>query len=390
MKKLTVRLYIIVFLLLVPVTGIINVYKYYEFKLTGTADYTEWGAILDSKLESEIANTFFQKLALVDLNGAVRNLLMQQEMNLITKLDNGKLILGVPYASDETLETNADRLAMLRDYLAAKGTEMLFVACPYEESNYDPQLPAGVTDYANDNCNRFLPMLTARGIDTMDIRAEMYRDGIDHYDMMYRTDHHWTTEAGMYAYNRLKDYLVAKTGCAVDPRVGDPAYYTASVWPKQHLGYYGQRTGRFFSGIDDFTLYTPQFDTLIEWVAGEKAGHAGRLENAFYDTTALETKDYASRYTYDLVLGGMSVSENRIVNHLAQNDLRVLVVSNSFYKAVCPFLITAFRDVEYVHESSLHRIMTHAYMDMNEYDAVIFLYELSIIGNEGSYQFLAE
>lgn len=390
MKRVTAGLYIAVFLLLVPLLGIINVYKYYEFKLTGTTDYSEWGALMDSKLETEIAASFFQKLALVDLNGAVRNLLGQQEMNLITKLDNGKLILGVQHASDDTLASNADRLAMLRDYLAAQGTQMLFVACPYEESNYDPQLPAGVTDYANDNCNRFLPMLEARGIDAMDIRAEMYRDGIDHYDMMYRTDHHWTTEAGMYTYRKLKDYLVAKTGCVADPKVGDPAYYTATVWPKQHLGYYGQRTGRFFAGVDDFTLYTPQFDTLIEWVAGEKAGQAGRLEEAFYDLTALETKDYASRYTYDLVLGGMSVSENRIINHLAQNDMRILVVSNSFYKAVCPFMITAFRDVEYVHESSAQRIMTRAYMDANHYDAVIFLYELSIIGNEGSYQFLTQ
>ncbi|MBR0171877.1 MAG: hypothetical protein IJQ21_03720 [Lachnospiraceae bacterium] len=390
MKKLTVRLFILVFLLLVPVLGLVNVYQYYSFRLTGTVEYTEWGTQLDSKLETDIASAFYRKLTLVDLNGAVRNLLGQQEMNLITKLDNGKLILGVPESGNENLEMRADRLAALRDYLAAKGTEMLFVACPYEESNYDPQLPAGVTDYANDNCNRFLPMLEARGIDTMDIRAEMHSDGIDHYDMMYRTDHHWTTEAGMYTYNKLKDYLVAKTGCDVDERVGDPEYYTATTWPKHHLGYYGQRTGRWFAGIDDFTLYTPQFDTLIEWVAGERSGQGGRLEDAFYDLTALETKDYSSRYTYDLVLGGMSISENRIVNHLAKNDLKVLVVSNSFYKAVCPFMITAFRDVSYIHESSVPRMMTRANMDISDFDAVIFLYELSIIGNDGPFTFLGE
>lgn len=390
MKRISEKLYIVLFLMLIPVLGIVNIYKYYEFKLTGTVDYTEWNMQLGSKLETDIASAFFQKPAFVDINGAARNLLGQQEMNLITKLDNGKLIMGVPRFTDESLEAHADRLAELRDYLAAKGTEMLFVACPYENSAYDPQLPAGVTDHANENCDRFLPMLASRGIDMMDIRAEMHAEGIDHYDMMYRTDHHWTTTAGMYTYRKLKEYLVAKTGCTVDERVGDEKYYTATVYPEQHLGYYGQRTGRFFGGIDDFTLYTPQFDTMIEWIMGERTGQAGRLEEAFYDLTALETKDFSSRYTYDLVLGGMSVSENRIINHLAQNDLRILVVSNSFYKAVCPFMITAFRDVEYAHESSVPRIMTRAYMDMNQYDAVIFLYELSVIGNDGAFTFLSE
>ena len=49
----------------------------------------------------------------------------------------------------------------------------------------------------------------------------MHEDGIDQYDMMYRTDHHWTTEAGFYAYGILEGYIVEKTGCNVDARVSD-------------------------------------------------------------------------------------------------------------------------------------------------------------------------
>ena len=388
MKKtsLSVILHIAVFVFLVPFLGIICMLEFYDFKLNNRLDYNEWTAELGSRLETDIASSFHQKFLFVNLNGAIRNLLGQREMNHVIKLNNGKLIQTLPRLDDNVISNNAAQVARLRDYLAAKGKPLLYVACPYTESVYDPQLPAGIVNYANDNHTRFLEMLAAQGIDTIDIRAAFHEDGIDHYDMMYQTDHHWNTDAGLYAYNQIAAYLHEKTGCVTDARIGNADQYEIHVWPQHHLGMYGQRTGRFFGGIDDFKLYLPKFPTLVHRVGEEQ--EAGSLDVVFYDTAPLESKDYSSRYTYDAVLGGLPVSGNRYINHLAENDMHILVLSDSFYKAVCPFLISAYKDVQYAHYTEVPDVTTVANMELNNYDAVIIMYEPTIIGFGTSFGFL--
>lgn len=42
--------------------------------------------------------------------------------------------------------------------------------------------------------------LRENGIETMDLRFLMHGDGIDPYNMFYRTDYHYTTEAGFYTF----------------------------------------------------------------------------------------------------------------------------------------------------------------------------------------------
>lgn len=382
---LRVILYIAVFVFHVPILGIICMLEFYDFKLNNRLDYNEWTAELGSKLETDIASSFHQKLLFVNLNGAIRNLLGQREMNHVIKLNNGKLIQTLPRIDDSVLSENAAQVARLKDYLAAKGKPLLYVACPYTESAYDPQLPAGIVNYANDNHTRFLEMLKERGVDTIDIRASFQEDGIDHYDMMYATDHHWNTDAGLYAYNQIEAYLREKTGCVTDARIGNAEHYEIRVWPEHHLGMYGQRTGRYFGGIDDFKLYLPKFPTLVHRAGDEQPGS---LDAVFYDTAPLESRDYTSRYTYDAVLGGLAISGNRFVNHLAENDMHILVLSDSFYKALCPFLITAYKDVQYAYFTEVPDVTTVANMEMNNYDAVIILYEPAIIGYGTSFSFL--
>ena len=76
--------------------------------------------------------------------------------------------------------------------------------------------------------------------------------------MMYKTDHHWTTRAGFYAYCKLEDYLTQIFQCDVDSRIGDINNYNIEVYEKWHLGSNGQRTGIYFAGIDDFELIVPK------------------------------------------------------------------------------------------------------------------------------------
>ena len=356
----------IVFVLLTVVLGTISFGKLVKFYVNHEVDYNEWTVDLGSKLETDIATTFFGKFQFVNMNGAIRNLLGQREMNGVVKLNNGYLLTTVGYESDETLQKYADNVAAFDRYLKERGTPLVYASAIYTSSKYDPQLPAGVTDYGNDNIDRFMQMLEAQEVDTLDFREIMHEEGIDQYDMMYRTDHHWTTESGFYAYGKLEQYIVEQTGCEADARISDISNYIITTYENWHLGSRGQRVGRYFAGIDDFDLIIPDFDTSLQ----NDEGEVGTMQELVINMEPLNERKYTSRYTYDRVL---EKSCGHYVNLDCENEIRVLIIADSFSEAVCPYLMMGFREMYFQSNAKVSEIDPE-YIEAYDPDVVIMLY----------------
>lgn len=366
MNKIRNYAYIAVFLVIIIGLGFLSYRKLTKFYINQEKDYNEWTPDLGSKFETDIASTFFNKFGFVNLNGAVCNALNQPCMNGVVKLNNGYLLTTLPYSSDEVLRTYADSTIRFDEYLKNRGTVLVYANTPYTSSKYDPQLPIGINDYGNDNCDRFLQMLKDAGVDTKDFRETMHDDGIDQYSMMYKTDHHWTTKAGLYAYGILEDYIVDKTGCDVDERISDIQNYTVTTYKKWHLGSRGQRTGIYYAGIDDFDLIIPNFDTSIQ----NDAGTVGNMQDLMINMEPLANKDYTSRYTYDSVLGG---SIGHFTNLDCKNDIKVLIITDSFGKAVAPYLAMGFAQIDYVYDADVSGV-TPEFIESMDPDVVIMMY----------------
>ena len=366
MNKIRNYAYIAVFLVIIIGLGFLSYRKLTKFYINQEKDYNEWTPDLGSKFETDIASTFFNKFGFVNLNGAVCNALNQPCMNGVVKLNNGYLLTTLPYSSDEVLRTYADSTIRFDEYLKNRGTVLVYANTPYTSSKYDPQLPIGINDYGNDNCDRFLQMLKDAGVDTIDFRETMHDDGIDQYSMMYKTDHHWTTKAGLYAYGILEDYIVDKTGCDVDERISDIQNYRVTTYKKWHLGSRGQRTGIYYAGIDDFDLIIPNFDTSIQ----NGAGTVGNMQDLMINMEPLANKDYTSRYTYDSVLGG---SIGHFTNLDCKNDIKVLIITDSFGKAVAPYLAMGFAQIDYVYDADVSGV-TPEFIESMDPDVVIMMY----------------
>lgn len=366
MNKIRNYAYIAVFSVIIIGLGFLSYRKLTKFYINQEKDYNEWTPDLGSKFETDIASTFFNKFGFVNLNGAVCNALNQPCMNGVVKLNNGYLLTTLPYSSDEVLRTYADSTIRFDEYLKNRGTVLVYANTPYTSSKYDPQLPIGINDYGNDNCDRFLQMLKDAGVDTIDFRETMHDDGIDQYSMMYKTDHHWTTKAGLYAYGILEDYIVDKTGCDVDERISDIQNYTVTTYKKWHLGSRGQRTGIYYAGIDDFDLIIPNFDTSIQ----NDAGTVGNMQDLMINMEPLANKDYTSRYTYDSVLGG---SIGHFTNLDCKNDIKVLIITDSFGKAVAPYLAMGFAQIDYVYDADVSGV-TPEFIESMDPDVVIMMY----------------
>lgn len=336
MKKIKIYSYVIVFLALVLGLGLSSCRKLVNFYVNEELDYNEWTPELGTKFETDIASTFYKKVGFVNLNGAVSRALNQPSMNGIYKLKNGHLISPQAKIADEEVEKYANEVIDYANYCKSKGKPFLFVQPILKIDEDNKQLPDGVEDYNNENIDYLIECLRAADIEVLDIRKCMKDDGMDMYDYTYKTDHHWTTVGCFYAFSKITKWIDKETGVAADPQVADIDQYEIVTYPKWHLGSYGQRTGEYFAGIDDYDLILPKFDVSFADSEGK---------HSFYEQVVNEEifkmRDATSRYTYDHALkcpeGVASTSR----------DLSVLFVSDSYATAMAPYIKLAYSEYLY-------------------------------------------
>jgi hypothetical protein len=84
----------------------------------------------------------------------------------------------------------------------------------------------------------------------------MKENGIDKYSLFYKTDHHWTTETGLWATNVIANQLKDNYGIDYDEQKLDIKNYVV----EKHSGFFlGYRKTRRFSIFRkrDFSLIYP-------------------------------------------------------------------------------------------------------------------------------------
>lgn len=333
-RKIAEILFAIVFILLTVVMGYLSFVNLVKFYVNDEVDYNEWTADLGNKFETDEATTFFEKFQFVNLNGAIRNLIGQKEMNGITKLNNGHLAIPQARISNGKIEVHANEVIKYVDFCKENGKLVLFVQPILKIDKDNKQLPVGVEDYSNENIDIFLSYLRDADIDVLDIRDCMKNDEMDMYDYTYITDHHWTTIGCFYSFVQITKWIETKTGIKINEKITDINNYEIKEYSKWHLGSYGQRCGAYFAGIDNYDLIVPSFDVLFI----DKNGNAKSFYDQVVNTSVFENRNAKSRYTYDRALqcpeGVASTSQK----------LSLLFVSDSYATAMAPYLKLAYSD----------------------------------------------
>lgn len=372
-------LYGILFVLILFVLGTVSGFRVMKYWINDDEiNPNEWTLDMGSKGEVDYISMFWGKNNFLNLNGLMKRIAGQQEMNEVIRLNNGYLAREYDYISDEELVSGAESLGNLNRYLNASGAVFLVAVAPDTVSKYDPQLPLGMVDNMNDNLDRMIELIREQEVEVMDFREEIHEDGIDQYTLMYKTDHHWTTRAGFYAYGKLADWIEEKTGVKVDEKIRDIDNYSITTYENWHLGSRGQRTGSLYAGIDDFEVILPKFDTLLAIGDG-----TGTFEECFISYRALEEKDLSFRYTYDITL---EMVWGNYTNLLADNDLKILAIGDSFTRAVWPYMDISYKENRFVHYQNLG-VLNEEYVTEYDPDVVILLYYPENILEKNSLEF---
>ena len=293
--------------------------------------------------------------------------------NTVVKLNNGYLTFIRPKAENTAEAT--ERLIALKDYLIQQNIGMLYAQTPFKISRQDPQLPAGIADYSNGDMDELLNGLKAGGVDVLDLRQEIENSGRNHYQSFFKTDHHWTPEAALWASGIVAEKLKNEYGLPIDTGVYNTENYDTKVYAKWFLGSQGKRVGRFYGGLDDISLITPKFETnLTSSIPIEGVVKSGSFTESVMDLSKLDKLNYFSDNPYLAYTGG-DYNFNTVTNHLVQNGVRVLLVRDSFGCAFSPFLALGVENLDiidlryYTEEGGLI-----GYIEQSKPDVVLFLY----------------
>jgi hypothetical protein len=196
---------------------------------------------------------------------------------------------------------------------------------------------------------------------------------------IFQTDHSWTAEAAFEAFVDIVNTLNSRFDAGVDTDgfYRDNANYYFELYPASFLGSLGRRAGVAFSGVDDFTLIRPKFETdfTYEFVSrGANVERNGPFEDSLIFSEFLNLSgDVHSDSIISSYLGGVR-RWGRIVNHNAPEAPSLLLIHDSFGPFVAPFLATVFNEVHMIRGTeSRTPVNIEEYLQHNSFDYIIVM-----------------
>lgn len=359
-------LFAILFLCMLGVFGGWADRNLYRYKWLGesSSNYEFVDVTGNTDIQTEYNVNFPLKTAFVDVNGLIRRIAGEREMNGETKMNNGHLTEVLKEYDQECLDQNAAAIIQYSQYCKDNGIGFIFVQPGYGISKWDNQLPEGVVDMHNEALDYLLSKLSDNDVETLDLREEMHRDDISEYDMYYATDHHWTTEGGFYGYQKVARRIQEDTNTYLDESLLDPDNYQVDRYKGWHLGSRGQRTGKLFEEPDDYDLIYPKFETHI---LNNGDGSVSSIYDALVNTSVFESHDATNRYTYDWAYVKSDI--NQLSSLDAKTDLNVLLLSDSYQQAIKQYMLLTYKSFHIGAYNSLSTSVLQAY----EPDMVIIL-----------------
>lgn len=314
--------------------------------LKNTVEYVRWlypDDVQEQKtnLEKMYTSSFAGKTNYIDLNGGFSLLLDKVFLNDTIKLKNGSLVTTF---MDINTTPYGENMLEFTEYLEYHGYPFAYIqAMGKLPTDDDIQLPTGYHTYPNRNADRLLGQIEGMGIATLDLREKVEEDGLYHYDLFPVTDPHWTISASFWAYTHVAQFIEEQLGYPVlNPEYLDISSFHVEEYSNKWFGPTGQRTGVIYSGVDNFTLIYPQFETQYRFeIPRLDLNQEGSFQEAcmnmeHFNLPVLHDKYGTYNYHQEYV---------KITNYNADNDLKIFLHRDSYAGPLALFLSLHFAEV---------------------------------------------
>lgn len=276
----------------------------------------------------------------VTLNGGVQQMLGKKAIedvspdDRVIKLNNGYLTFLYKW---KDMKSPANHLIHFNQSLKELHIPLLYIQAPFKIDKYNTQLPEGLKDTTNQNADEFLSYIDG-AVDYVDLREEIYKDGLSHYELFFKTDHHWKPEAAFWAYGKIRRILNEKYRFDIDAEYGNFSRYEVKKYENYFLGSQGKRTGLLYAGTDDISLIYPKFETkFIFKVPDRGIEKNGDFLHTMFDFKHVERRDYFGKDPYS-VYAGADYPLNIITNQTTSSRKKIVLIKDSFFRPLSLFL----------------------------------------------------
>ena len=210
-------------------------------------------------------------------------------------------------------------------------------------------LPEGVEDYGNENADALLSLLADGGVNTLDLRPALSSTPEQAEETFFRTDHHWNYTAAFTGTQLILDQLRALFPQEnFNFQYADLSLWEAHTYADWFLGTHGKRTGPYYGGTDDITYYTPGFETDILYInPSEREVLRGDFAETIVHSEKIDERDYYNTSPYCVYIGA-DYPLVLIRNPGAPNDLRLLLIKDSFTLPLMGYLSTMFQEIDVI------------------------------------------
>lgn len=286
-------------------------------------------------------------------------------------------------------ESAAKGMEVLHQKMLSRNIPLVYVQLPIRNSPYFNDLPEGVVDYSRSNTDHFLEQLNQFGIQTYDLRASLHErvPNEEYPNLFYRTDHHWTPQAGILAASILSEELMSQFGAKWQAENYDLSRYTVEDYGNIFLGSLGRRLGSLYLGVDRFEVVTPAFDTRFSYQISDREPIVGTLRQVYIDESYLGQKNFYENSPY--MCFGSGDNDIAILENLnLEEGPTVLVIRDSYSCVLTPFLGLSCRKLVNIDLRSFGRPIDEA-LDLYQPDVVMVMYNprAFLPGNETMFVF---
>lgn len=277
------------------------------------------------------------------------------------------------------------RINVLRKKVEDEDTKVvvLLYPCKYNEEWTDGYLGIPYCDY-----NYMIDDMTAYfryySINYIDYRQYFLDNQWKMENIFYKTDHHWTTEAAFAGYQELVRYLNREFDENLNMFYTYRSKYNFDTYENCFLGSQGRDAGIAYTGLDDFTLITPRFDTeyTYKYVNSDNLleEYDGDIYDTLIDVSMLESDDYYDNDLYRIYIDGVRLQET-IINDNNEDGLNVLFLRDSFSSPLSVFFSSYCNEMELMWSNNTDSEVMEAKVEEKNYDYIFI--GLSIDGFAG-------
>lgn len=325
------------------------------------------------QVQTAYTEKFLGKKYFININGLYYRTTGRRVLNEIIRLKNGMLTSASMLEQD--IGPMADNIGAFSDYLAEEGIPLLYVQPPFKIDDEGLLLPPGRSEFVNRSVDNLLDRLHEMNVRALDLRPYLSATPELLERNYFKTDHHWNYTGAFTGFQRITE---AMSELMPDKRL-DLSYTDLERWDSHtlknwFLGSRGKRVGQFFGGgVDDIVYYTPRFETNMSCSAPNHSQlFKGDFSAANIRSRYLENKDYFGDNAYCLYIGGdYPLVQHR--NYDAPNDLKVLMIKDSFTLPVQAYMSTLFQEVDVIDPRHFTECSVAEYAENMRPDIVIMM-----------------